>query len=449
MADVTTSTYGLGNSLLSILNCEEILPGSDPSYQACKAIYLYHPLGAKIAESPVAIAQSQEREISVPLSPGSRVVDAFRAKWKEIKADQHIFNCRKLSRVYGISTLALRARGVPTEGLIDPFDLPNHELAFVVFDPLNTSGSLINNQNIRDFDFMQVYIAYTSSAFGFTGRSSYQRALFPLKTFLQSMITDDMVTQKAGLLIAKQRQPGSIIDNVMMGLAGIKRTMLQGGRTGNVLSIATDEAIETLNMMNIDGAAGWSRENILKNIATGADMPASMLNQETMAEGFGEGTEDAKNIARYVDRERVTMAPLYDWFDEITMHLAWTPEFYATLQRDLPSIYPKRRKYEAVFYEWKNSFKAEWPSLLIEPESEQSKTADVKLKAAIAIAEVLLPIADPENKATIAGWLADSANDDKILFQSPLTLDLEAMANYEPPAPPTEPDEPKPEGATT
>jgi hypothetical protein len=108
------------------------------------------------------------------------------------------------------------------------------------------------------------------------------------------MITDDMVTLKSGVLIAKMKPPGGIIDQVMQLAASLKRSIVQEAQVGNVISVGQEDSIETLNMQNIDGAYGMARRNILENIALSADMPAKILNAETFAEGFGEGTEDAK-----------------------------------------------------------------------------------------------------------------------------------------------------------
>ena len=41
-------------------------------------------------------------------------------------------------------------------------------------------------------------------------------------------------------------------------------------------------------------------------------------------------------MARYIDRVRVQMQPLYDFFDKITMYRAWSPEFYKTIQNEFP-----------------------------------------------------------------------------------------------------------------
>src|SRR5208283_1356830 len=104
--------------------------------------------------------------------------------------------------------------------------------------------------------------------------------------------------------------------------------------------------------------------------------------------------------------------------------------------------------FNTAFYQWKNSFTAEWPSFLIEPESDKVKVEDVKFKAIVSILEILLPQADPENKARVVQWAADNMNENKLMFTTPLEIDAQAMAEYEPPAPEMIPEapEPKPKG---
>src|SRR5262249_30514650 len=149
------------------------------------------------------------------------------------------------------------------------------KVTFNVLDPLNTAGSLVLNQDPNSFDFLKpadvsvggrpyhrsrivvvmneepIYIAYTSSAFGFVGRSVFQRALFPLKSFVQSMITDNLVSVKAGVIVAKMATPTSAIDGVLDALFAQKRQIVKEAAVGNVISIGTDENIESLNLVNI------------------------------------------------------------------------------------------------------------------------------------------------------------------------------------------------------
>ena len=466
MASLNLNGSSLGGSLAALLSAAEIQPGDAPSYQICKAIFSFHPLGAKMSDVPIAMAQSQGREINIPKGPEARLKEAFQAEWEALGADSHIFNLGRLSRIYGISSLALLVDGVPTDRPINFTSLHDQKIAFNVLDPLNTSGSLVLSQDPNSMDYQKtsgirvagqayhrsrtvtlmnedpLYIEYTTSAFGYVGRSVYQRAFFMLKSYIQTLLTDDLIAVKAGVLVAKVEQAGSIVDGLMSAVTGQKREMIKDAATGNVLSIGLEDDIQSLDLHNLEGPYKLARANIIENIASGASMPAKILNAETFAEGFGEGTEDAKQIALFVDGIRDWLRPAYEFFDKVCRYRAWNPEFYKIIQAEFPEY--KNKGYTQAFYEWTNSFEAVWPSLLIEPESELIKVDDVKLKAAIALFEVLGPVLDPENKAELIKWMADCFNNLKRLFPSPLTLDYQALAEYTPPEQMAEPSEPKP-----
>lgn len=454
----TFSAGSLGTSLTRILLAEEIQPGSPPSYQLCKDIFLSHPLGGKMAETPINMAQSQRREIKVPVLGEERIVQAFQREWKATGisgADQIIKNTVVLSKVYGIASVAVGNRGGDQSKALDVENIADLDLYFNVLDPLNTAGSLVMDQNPNSPDFMKpvsitaggkawhpsrtcvvmneqpIYIEFTQSSYGFVGRSVYQRALFPMKTFLQSMITDQYVTVKCGLLIAKIKAAGSMINNRMMQMFGFKREQLKSGITGNVLSIGDTDSIESLDFQNLEGAARMAREHALKNVATAAAMPAKILDQETLVSGFGEGSEDAKQIARYIDSVRIEMDPIYRFFDNIVMGRAWSEAFYRTLWKDYPEY--KKVPYLTALMDWRNAFEAIWPNLLAEPDSEKAKVQDVQFKASIATVEVLAPLLGPINRANLARWMAEQIGERKQLFSSPLFLDDDELDN--PPAP--------------
>ena len=68
-------SYGGGaeSPLMQMLMGEDIQPGTEPSYQLCKTIYIYHPLGGKMAEGPIKLAQSQERKVTIQGAPDEAV----------------------------------------------------------------------------------------------------------------------------------------------------------------------------------------------------------------------------------------------------------------------------------------------------------------------------------------------------------------------------------------
>ncbi len=461
MATLGILATSVGTALSELLLADDIEPGSDPSYGLCKTIYNYHPLGKKLADSPVTMAQSQPREISVAAGP-ERVRQAFVDQWTADGCDGHIFNVGSLSRQYGIASIAMlakrRADGqqIPASEAIDYEELADLEIAFNVLDPLNTAGSLVGDLNPNSMGFLKtsdisvsgrnyhrsrsvvkinekpIYLAYTTSAFGYVGRSVYQRALYPLKSYVKTMITNDMVATKAGVIVAKMKPAGSIVSNLMQSMFGQKRDIVKEAATWNVISISPEEGIESLDLHSVNTSMAESRKNILNDIAAAADMPAIIINSETYVAGFGEGTEDAKNVARYIEGVREEFRHIYDWFDQIVMHRAWNKEFYLTIQEEFPNEYGSVG-YREAFQTWRRSFKTSWPSLIQEPESEAVKVADTKLKAIISLLQVLLPEMDPENQAEVIRWAQDNFNEIETLFTVPLDIDFEALESYTPP----------------
>jgi hypothetical protein len=432
------------------LNSEDIVPGDVISYQTCKTIYLYHPLGARIAEGPVSLAMSQARDIKVPDGPSELCVKAFNEQWREIGGDFIVHQLMTVSRIYGIGSVALLIDEVNSMEALNYWDLPDLNISFNVLDPLNTAGSLVLNQNPNAMDFMKykqiavsgisyhpsrtvtvtnekpIYLGYTNSAWGFVGRSAYQRGFYPLKSYIKSLIADDLVETKVGVLVAKTKQAGNFVDNIMSWAAAFKRNVVKEAETGNVINITPEEEVESLNMQNLEGPHVLARRNILENIANAVDMPVKLLTQESFAEGFGEGSEDAKAVARYMDRLRETMEPIYRFLDRIVMHRAWTPAFFKMVRKKFPEKY-EDTTYREAFYEWVNSYQAIWPSYLREPDSDQVKVDDVKMRAAISIYQILEVSFDPENRARLIQWLADAVSNNKLLYSSPLLLDYKML----------------------
>lgn len=463
----------VGTQLTTLLTADDIQPGTSPSYELCKVIYLYHPLGQKIAEGPIRKAMSQDRQITIADEP-DEVAEEFRNVWRDMLIDRVILSGCTQSRVYAQASIAILIEGDDQTSPLDYESLWKKVVAFNVWDPLNTSGSVIGNQVPTAMDFQKhgdiavqgqkwhrsrtitivneqpIYIAWTTSAYGYSGRSVYQRALYPLKTFVQTMITDDLVTIKAGVLVAKLKIVSSIVDQLQKWTTGIKRALIKIARVGGVLSINPEEEIASLNLQNLHEPMKMARDNSLKNTAMAVDMPAVMLEDETMTEGFGEGTEDAKVIARYIERIRKDYDQLYAWFTQIVQYRAWTPEFYERMKRKYPEAI--KDDYTTTFYRWKNKFSAVWPNLLVEPDSEKAKNEKVKHEAMVDTLTTLLPILDPVNKAATVQWFADTISQNKLLFPIPLVIDADALAAYVPPTPQgdgiegvdKEPDPPKP-----
>jgi hypothetical protein len=442
--------------LSQILEGGSIEPGTQAGYELCKLIYLFHPLGGKMVDRPIKLAMSDARTVHVTRGPEKRLREAFEREWKAIKADRIIANVARQSRIYGVGAVVMLIEGEETNKAADFETLYKKSVTFNVLDPMNTAGSVVLNQDPNAADFQKVgsvtaagkpyhqsrccvmmnedpiYLAYTPSSFGFAGRSVYQRALYPLKSFIQSMRADDMVTIKAGLLVAFIKQASSIVNAAMQKMSGIKRWMLKRGGNGDVLQVGPDDKIESLDMQNLEKPLDTARSHILANIATAADMPAILLNSETFTRGFGEGTEDAKAVAQYIDDVRKDLQPLYDFFVRIVQCRAWSPDFFDALKNDLPEY--QNISWSSAFNTWVGNFDYVWPSSLKEPESEKVKVDETRFKAITEMLTVLLPqlTSDPENRATLIKWACENANMNENLFADRLELDYELLEQLPP-----------------
>ncbi|MGE4992910.1 phage portal protein [Yersinia enterocolitica] len=440
-----------------LLDGDDIQPGSSVGYQICKTIYLYHPLGGKMVDRPIKMAMNEPRTVHVSqtFALEQRLRDAFEREWRSLGADKHIANAARIAKIYGTSAIAMLVDNHEPSLALDFRTLYKNNVSFNILDPLNTAGSIVLNQDPNAQDFQKVegirvagkayhksrcvviqhedpiYLAYNPAAFGFTGRSVYQRALFPLKSFIQTMRTDDMVAVKGGLLVTKIQGPSSVVNNMMQKLSGIKRMMLKRGKTGEVLQIGDKDSIESIDLSNLEKPLDSARNHILANIAAAADMPAIILNSETFAKGFGEGTEDARAVAVYIDGQREWLDELYNYFIRICQYRAWSIEFFQTLRADMPEI---KNTYSLYFTKWINNFEYVWPSSLKEPESEKVKVDETRFKAIVSTLEILLPqlTSDPYNRATLIEWACENANANEHLFPQRLNLDYDSLLNNPP-----------------
>ncbi|SYF30557.1 anti-CBASS protein Acb1 family protein [Klebsiella pneumoniae] len=448
------------SELMALLDRDDIQPGSTAGYQTCKTIYLFHPLGGKMVDRPIKMAMNESRTVHISQAYGieQRLRDAFEREWKALGADNHIANAARISRIYGVSAIAMLVDNQEPSSAVDYRTLYKHNVTFNILDPLNTAGSIVLNQDPNAQDFQKVegirvagkpyhksrcvvqqnedpiYLAYNSAAFGFTGRSVYQRALFPLKSFIQTMRTDDMVAVKGGLLVTKIKGPSSVVNNMMQKLSGIKRMMLKRGKTGEVLQIGDGDNIESIDLSNLEKPLDSARKHILENVAAAADMPAIILNSETFAQGFGEGTEDARAVAVYIDNIREWLDQLYAFFIRVCQYRAWSIEFFQSLRADFPDL---KNTYSLYFASWINNFEYRWPPSLKEPDSEKVKVDETRFKAIVSMLEVLLPQVntDDENRALLIEWAQTNANANESLFPQRLDLDIDSLKANRPEQP--------------
>ncbi|MDI2113060.1 anti-CBASS protein Acb1 family protein [Commensalibacter nepenthis] len=413
------------------------------SYDLCKQLYVYHPLGKRIVDLPIDLTLNKDRILNVKHELSPELLEQFNKKWKELNLTRVIRNLAVTSRLYGIAALFIKADGVEDNKKIpDDKTLNNYKITPLVYDALNIAGSATGNQNIDSVDFLElkdvyrsgtalakdrsiilsngdpIYIEYINSAYGYAGRSVFQNCAGLLQSYLDVMEADNTVARKVALIVAKLNQGGSAT-RVQEAANDQKRNLLQEARNDNVLSIGTNEDIDTLNMTNVDNSLDTSRRHIIEDIANAIDLPVILLNGQKFTGGFGEGSEDTKNIGRHIDNKRQWLEPIFDFCDNLVMELAWDFNFIDSLNsknssfydKNLTSFEEKQRLYKVKFQELKNSFSYSFPSFLTETEAEILDGDVKKINSMKTIFESVYDKVDPQTKSQLICWMMDNFND--------------------------------------
>ncbi|WP_353613951.1 anti-CBASS protein Acb1 family protein [Mangrovibacter phragmitis] len=457
MADISLSN-NISSELMDILAADEIQPGSDVGYKICKLLWMYHPLGGKLVEKPISMALCKPRTYNVETDPDERVVSQFEEVWNRLGINNKIRDLFFLSRCYGAASIGIGTHSVASDDVLPTFGLTEDDIFINVWDPLNTAGSMVTSQDPNSPDFQRanqqlkianrnwhpsrtlkqfngtpIYLEFQPSSFGFTGRSVFQRALYPLKSYIQTMTASNLVSQKAGVIVAKITQNGSVMNGLMAVATGRKRDIIKEASNGGVISIGPQDDIESLNLQNLDKALATARDNIIADIAAGSDVPALLIKEEAFTQGFGEGTEDSKAISQYIDSKRQEIEPVMAFFENVIQYIAWSEDFYKSLKNDYPDIITE--DYKTTFYRWRREFRATWQELVEESPDKRRESDSKVIQQAASLYTALAAKLDPENMATAAEWLASIVNGTETYGDTPLLIDAEALANYVPPPP--------------
>jgi len=451
MSELTFGTPASGE-LGKMLIADDIQPGDAAGYETCKRVFEYHPLGGKLAEKPIAMAMSQERNITIDGAPGDDVIEEFKRARAELNLDEQSYRLAVIAKIYGIGAMFIGIKDVDSGEPLTPDQLRNPTLYVNAVDPLNASGSLVLNQNPLDPDYlkprelavtgvrfhrsrsvvlmneMPIYLGWTDSAFGFSGRSVYQRILFSLKSYIETMLASDMLARKVGVIVAKMEQQSSGANQIASFFMGEKRQQVKLARTGNVLSIGVKEDIVSLDLTNLGPGLDTALQHIREVIAAGSGTPAILINEETFASGLSEGSEDAKYVAEFVDGVRKWMMPVMAFTDRIAQARAWTEEFFAVIQERYPEY--RDRDYATTVSGWRAQFKAEWPPYIKESETDKQRRVKEQLDALVSVFAVLYQCLDPNNKVVLVEWLADCVNSLPDMVPSQLMFDAGALQEF-------------------
>lgn len=421
-----------------------ILEATKLTHDIAKLIYKSHPLANRLCRYPISMAISRGFEFKIPNAP-QEAIDEFTNGLNEFQLDTRIVQLHTLKKVFGVSSVIAGQSGRDTGDYLD-FDLmansDKNDIYFNVLEPLITAGSIVSSLDPNSGKFLNPtrvsaqgkyyhssrcrvtqneeeqadWLDYEATGFGFLARSAFYRAFPLLQIFLLIKLAEIKLTHKLGVLVIHHENPGNAITQQMEGVNLLKRAMIKMADVNNDILMGREDAVEAINLTNAQEVLTTLRDACLTDIATAAgNMPASLLRNESLAQGNGDGTHDKEKEDLYFVETQKSLAATYKWADEIVQRAVWTREFVARVQENHSELQGK--SYGYIIRLWQSGYERVFnpPSVPSEQEKAQTATTIVKAMADFVAAINSAAKLGQENSSRVAMWMANNINDLKLL----------------------------------
>ena len=393
------------------------------SYEECKNIYRNATMGKRVVEGLVNFAMSAEREIDVQKAP-PEAIQKFKETAKVLKQEEAIKQTIYNARIYGTGGLYVAMYNEEEEK--DDFttkptfeDAYKYKIRFNVLDPLNLSGSRVDNDPLS-FHFLELvdikvntktvprkrisishaleplYLDNRTSLLPFTPPSVFYNMIDLLKEYDDAIKSIGDLLYKAGAIVYKYPAK-SKLNGVFADAQERSQIILQQKQSGEVISISADSSLEDFPISNLSGlieAINKLEDDITKALN---DTPASILFDKSLSNGFSEGDKDKETEISIIESFRENkLTPLYELTDYYVMLKAWDSNFIDEM-RSIYSSYEGKSDIE-IFRDWAESFTFKYGNLFPEPESLIQENNAKKLDNLLKVQQLGANIADIEEE---------------------------------------------------
>ena len=383
-------------------------------YTECARLYRYWPLGKRLAERIVSKAFSVEREISFGDGVPPEVIEEFKRVSKETAQDEAIKQAAILARIYGQAVLYAAS---DKEKLSDPLTnkkTQNGRLKFKAGDPLAIQVTVNQNPQLLNFLYPErveiggseispqratvlmngipMYLQYSGSSYSYGGRSVYENQLPIIRAWAKTLRSMGRISDRASGIYAffsRFKKGGLEAHAAQKSLELVKTLSDTGG-----VAMGADDRVEVPTTSGI-GDLEQLMQRIEREVVTASDTPLSVLLDERLANGFGNGTEDFKTIIQDIDAYRNQyLRPLYEFSDIFVMWRAFTKPFLKKIIAENPEYQgytPTSLRMELI-----NNFSFEFGNLYPASKKEKAETKSLLLDVAAKAVSVGVTSSDIE-----------------------------------------------------
>ena len=395
----TANAYGgASDSGDSSYSNDELLGAyKDLTYEECRNIYRYWPLGKRIATALPKFAMSPGRRFNCGDAP-KEVVDAIEKAALDLQIENAAYRCAVYSRVFGVSFIYIACEGKSPGEAIDYEDIQNLRCVFNVIDPLASGAHIAVDNDPLSITFakpiathirgnpvhskrivavsndLPLYYKFNPSSFSFSGPSVFQNMTLVIRSWNRSIVALQRLATKAAAIILKVK------DTAFATSAGIEAMQknLEFIRSVENDGIAAIKSTEEVNFFAINGVN--EVDVILQKLHSAimmalSDTPTNILLDKNLSTGLADGDNDMKAILISVDGFRKdTLAPLYAFMDRYLKYKAFTPALINEMRRKYGDLYSTLSD-EEILRRWCDDFSYEFNELYPQTENERADSA--------------------------------------------------------------------------
>lgn len=399
----------------------------DLTYEECRDIYRYWPLGKRVASALPDFAMSVSREFFVKDAP-EEVNAKLQETANDMEIDQIVKKAALYARIYGLSSLFATQEGnKDASSPITYKDVQENDIVFNILDPLSMGGSIqidndplsptfskpidikirgksVHTQRIEIlYNDIPLYYKFNPSSFSFSGPSIYQNMTLLIRSWNRGIIALQRLATKAAAMV-KTTKESTNVTGFSQTAAAKNLELIRSMENDGIASLRSGDTIEFFNLTGVQEV-----DTIIQQLNTGlmmalSDTPSGILLDKNLSVGLNDGTEDMKAILMAVDNFRLRMLkPLYLFVDKFLCYKAFDSDFIQEMIKEYPDLYRGKKENE-VLTTWCQNYSFEWGELYPQSDGEKAETEGKRLDNLLKLKEMGADISCLEDAVNQLGY---------------------------------------------
>ena len=396
----TANANGANDAGDSVYVQNELLGAyTDLSYEECRDIYRFWPLGKRVASALPNFAMSAGRKFIIKNAP-PEVIDKIEKTAIDMNIEAIVNNACIYARIYGIAFIYIANKDTPDKPFLYKDILEPH--SFNILDPLAMGGSirididptspffnkpvdyrikgnLVHSQRIfYCTNDIPLYYKWNPSSYSWSGPSIYQNMTLLIRSWNRSIIAIQRMATKAASIIVKRKD---ISYDTGVSLKAIEHNlnMIRNMENDGIASVRTGEEIEFFQL------TGIAEIDVIINKLHSAlmmalnDTPSGILLDKNLAQSMSDGDNDMKAIIIAVDKFRKdTLTPIYNFLDKFLLYKAFDADFIKDIIKKYPDLYAKMGV-NLIRENWISNYTFEYNNIYPLSENEMADTQSKQL----------------------------------------------------------------------